>query len=117
LKAELVHRAPMPTEGSGYEQTTTRRRDGRQPFDRPLLFSRLTHPLTIKWLSMRESLLLILPRGQATGPMSPRRSPDLELCSCCVLIAGDHADSWPAATRLAFVPAKPDLELAPILFS
>jgi hypothetical protein len=26
------------------------------------------------------------------------------------------ADSWPAATRLAFVPAKPELELGPSFF-
>jgi hypothetical protein len=113
----------------------------------------------------RESPLLdVLPRGQATGPLSPRRSPILNFCSrrvpmsawftppvsaavartrrslrrdrwlgaaagdparhseaadkrrCLADRAGDHADSWPAATRLAFVPAKPDLERAPSVF-
>jgi hypothetical protein len=159
---------------------TTRRLRGGATVGNPLTgrcyFWGKCHPLTIKWLSLQRDSPLpdVLPRGQATGPLSPRRFPDLELsfllCSyeawftpavsvavacrgtrgslrrnrwlgaaarvrllrkrgdparhseaadkrrCLADCAGDHADSWPAATRLAFVPAKPDLELAPSFF-
>jgi hypothetical protein len=60
-----------------------------------------------RWLGAAARVRLL--RNEAINEAADKRR-------CSADRACDHADSWPATARLAFAPAKLDLELAPSFF-